>query len=60
MIASRVVVVCGCGDVGEGCVIALKVVGTKVIVIDIDPIYSLQVIMGMIEIIQGYFLCHVR
>ena len=36
MIAGNVVVVCGYGDVGNGCVATLKQAGTCVIVTEID------------------------
>ncbi|KAH9331174.1 hypothetical protein KI387_003282, partial [Taxus chinensis] len=44
-IARKVVVVCGYGDVGKGCVAAMKAVGTRVIVTKIDPICALQALM---------------
>ena len=45
MIAGKTGVVCGYGDVGKGCAQALKAMGAKVIVTEIDPICALQAAM---------------
>ncbi len=45
MIAGKVTVVCGYGDVGKGCAQALKGQGARVIVTEIDPICALQAAM---------------
>jgi len=45
MIAGKVVVVCGYGDVGKGCADAMKGLGARVIVTEIDPICALQAAM---------------
>lgn len=45
MIAGKVAVVAGYGDVGKGCVQALRGFGARVIVIEIDPINALQAAM---------------
>jgi len=45
MLAGKVVVVCGYGDVGKGCAQALKGQGARVIVTEIDPICALQAAM---------------
>jgi adenosylhomocysteinase len=45
MIAGKVAVVCGYGDVGKGCAQALKGMGAQVIVTEIDPICALQAAM---------------
>ncbi len=45
MIAGKVALVCGYGDVGKGCVQALKGLGATVIVSEIDPICALQAAM---------------
>ncbi len=42
MVAGKVVVVCGYGDVGKGCADAMKSLGARVIVTEIDPINALQ------------------
>ena len=41
MIVGKVVLVCGYGDVGKGCVVSLIFVGARVIVLEIGPIYTL-------------------
>lgn len=45
MIAGKVAVVCGYGDVGKGCVQALKGLGATILVTEIDPICALQAAM---------------
>ncbi|PTY06830.1 adenosylhomocysteinase [Verrucomicrobia bacterium LW23] len=45
MVAGKVVVVAGYGDVGKGCVQAAKGLGARVIVTEIDPINALQAAM---------------
>ncbi|KAM3751874.1 hypothetical protein ACB098_04G144600 [Castanea mollissima] len=45
MIAGKIAVVCGYGDVGKGCAAALKQAGARVIVTEIDPICALQALM---------------
>lgn len=45
MIAGKVAVVCGYGDVGKGCAQALKSLGATVWVTEIDPICALQATM---------------
>jgi len=45
MIAGKVGVVCGYGDVGKGCAQALKAMGAQVVVTEIDPICALQATM---------------
>ena len=42
MLAGKIVVICGYGDVGKGCAQALKGQGARVIVTEIDPICALQ------------------
>lgn len=50
MIAGKVAVVAGYGDVGKGCAQALRGFGARVIITEIDPINALQAAMeGMIE-----------
>lgn len=49
MIAGKVAVVAGYGDVGKGCAQALRGFGARVIITEIDPINALQAAMeGMI------------
>ena len=45
MIAGKVAVVCGYGDVGKGCAASLRGQGARVIVTEIDPICALQAAM---------------
>jgi adenosylhomocysteinase len=45
MIAGKVCVVCGYGDVGKGCAAALRGQGARVIITEIDPICALQALM---------------
>ena len=45
MIAGKVVVVCGYGDVGKGCARSMRSYGARVIVTEIDPICALQAAM---------------
>lgn len=50
MIAGKVVVVAGYGDVGKGCAKSMKSYGARVIVTEIDPICALQAAMEGFEI----------
>ena len=45
MIAGKVAVICGYGDVGKGCAQALRGLGAQVVVTEIDPICALQAAM---------------
>jgi adenosylhomocysteinase len=45
MLAGKVAVVCGYGDVGKGCCQSLRAQGARVIVTEIDPICALQAAM---------------
>ena len=45
MLAGKVAVVCGYGDVGKGCAQSLRGQGSRVIVTEIDPINALQAAM---------------
>ncbi|MEX1908269.1 adenosylhomocysteinase [Janibacter melonis] len=45
LIAGKVAVVCGYGDVGKGCAEALRGQGARVIVTEVDPICALQAAM---------------
>ncbi len=45
MIAGKIAVVCGYGDVGKGCAQALRGMGATVLVTEIDPICALQAAM---------------
>jgi adenosylhomocysteinase len=52
MIAGKVCVVAGFGDVGKGCADSLKAFGAKVIVTEIDPICALQAAMEGYEVMK--------
>ncbi|HIK93625.1 MAG TPA: adenosylhomocysteinase, partial [Planctomycetes bacterium] len=45
MVAGKVVIICGYGDVGKGCAAAMDGLGARVIVTEIDPICALQATM---------------
>ena len=50
MVAGKVAVVCGYGDVGKGCAQSLRNFGARVIVTEIDPICALQAAMEGFEV----------
>ena len=50
MLAGKVTVVCGYGDVGKGCAQSLRGQGARVIVTEIDPICALQAAMEGYEV----------
>jgi adenosylhomocysteinase len=50
MIAGKVAVVCGYGDVGKGCARSMRAYGARVIVTEIDPICALQAAMEGFEV----------
>jgi adenosylhomocysteinase len=50
MIAGKVVVVLGYGDVGKGCAHSMRSYGARVIVTEIDPICALQAAMEGFEV----------
>ncbi|HEX7381009.1 MAG TPA: adenosylhomocysteinase [Nevskiaceae bacterium] len=50
MIAGKVAVVCGYGDVGKGCSHSLRGFGARVIITEIDPINALQAAMEGFEV----------
>jgi adenosylhomocysteinase len=50
MIAGKIAVVCGFGDVGKGCAQSLRGMGARVIISEIDPICALQAAM------EGYMV----
>ncbi|CAL5349767.1 unnamed protein product [Camellia sinensis] len=51
MIAGKVVVVCGYGDVGKGCSAAVKRAGARVFMTEADPICALQAVMEGIPVL---------
>jgi adenosylhomocysteinase len=50
MIAGKVAVVCGYGDVGKGCAHSLQRYGARVLITAIDPIIALQAAMEGFEV----------
>ncbi|MBT6442752.1 MAG: adenosylhomocysteinase [Alphaproteobacteria bacterium] len=51
MLAGKVAVVCGYGDVGKGCAVSLRGQGARVLVTEIDPICALQAAMEGYEVV---------
>src|SRR6202007_1654669 len=45
MIAGKVAVICGFGDVGKGCAESLRGQGARVVITEVDPICALQAAM---------------
>jgi adenosylhomocysteinase len=52
MIAGKVAVICGYGDVGKGCVESLRGQGARVVVTEVDPICALQAAMDGLQVVQ--------
>jgi adenosylhomocysteinase len=50
MVAGKVVMVCGYGDVGKGCAQSMRGFGARVVVSEIDPICALQAAMEGFEV----------
>ena len=51
MVAGKVVVICGFGDVGKGCAASMRGFGARVLVTEIDPICALQAAMEGYEVV---------
>ena len=51
MLAGKVAVVCGYGDVGKGCAQSLRGQGARVVVTEIDPINALQAAMNGYQVV---------
>jgi adenosylhomocysteinase len=51
MIAGKVVMVCGYGDVGKGCAHSMRGFGARVLISEIDPICALQAAMEGFEVV---------
>jgi adenosylhomocysteinase len=58
MMAGKVAVVCGYGDVGKGSAASLKGAGARVIVTEIDPICALQAAMDGFEVKKFNSIVH--
>ena len=50
MVAGKLAVVCGYGDVGKGCAQSLKGQGARVVITEVDPICALQAAMEGYEV----------
>jgi adenosylhomocysteinase len=50
MVAGKVAVICGYGDVGKGCAHSMQRYGARVLVTEIDPINALQAVMEGFEV----------
>jgi len=50
MVAGKVVVLCGYGDVGKGCAQSMRAYGARVLITEIDPICALQAAMEGYEV----------
>ena len=50
MVAGKVVVICGYGDVGKGCHHSMRSYGERVLITEIDPICALQAAMEGYEV----------
>lgn len=51
MVAGKVVVVCGYGDVGKGCANSMRYYGARVLITEVDPICALQAAMEGYEVV---------
>ena len=52
MLAGKVTVVCGYGDVGKGCAQSLRGQGARVMITEVDPICALQAAMEGYEVVS--------
>ncbi|MEN6444995.1 MAG: adenosylhomocysteinase [Candidatus Cloacimonas sp.] len=50
MVAGKIIMVCGYGDVGKGCAQSMRGLGARVIISEIDPICALQAAMEGYEV----------
>jgi len=50
MVAGKVVIICGYGDVGKGCAQSMRGLGARIIITEIDPICALQAAMEGLEV----------
>jgi len=57
MIAGKVAVVCGYGDVGKGCAQSLRGLGATVLITEIDPICALQAAMEGYRVVKFDDIC---
>ncbi len=59
MVAGKVVVVAGYGDVGKGCAKSMKGFGARVIITEIDPINALQAAMEGFQVMKMEDACKI-
>jgi len=59
MIAGKVAVVCGYGDVGKGCAHSMRSYGARTIVTEIDPICALQAAMEGFQVMTMDDACKI-
>jgi adenosylhomocysteinase len=57
MIAGKVAVICGYGDVGKGCAQAMRALSAQVWVTEIDPICALQAAMEGYRVVTMDYAC---
>jgi adenosylhomocysteinase len=57
MVAGKVAVVCGYGDVGKGCAQSLRGLGATVLITEIDPICALQAAMEGYRVVRFDDVC---
>ena len=50
MVAGKIVMLCGYGDVGKGCAQSMRGLGARVVISEIDPICALQAAMEGYEV----------
>jgi len=58
MVAGKLVVICGYGDVGKGCAQSMRNFGARVVVTEIDPICALQACMEGFEVLTMEDVAH--
>jgi adenosylhomocysteinase len=57
MIAGKIAIVCGYGDVGKGCAQSLRGLGATVLITEIDPICALQAAMEGYRVVRFDEVC---
>ena len=51
MVAGKITVICGYGDVGKGCAASMRGQGARVVITEVDPICALQASMEGFEVV---------
>lgn len=59
MVAGKIAIICGYGDVGKGCAQSLSRMGARVIIVEIDPICALQAAMEGFEVLTLDEVAHI-